>query len=111
MDPWQWTPQADRPRVECVHIEGAELRAGDRVRLRPRKPADIFDLALSGREATIESIEQDFEGRVHLAVTVDDDPGRDLGQLRQTAHRFFFTPDEVEPPHSDRRDRQYLPGG
>jgi hypothetical protein len=30
-------------------------------------------------------------------VIVDDDPGRDLGLLRQPGHRFFFTPEEVEP--------------
>jgi hypothetical protein len=45
----------------------------------------------------VEAVEQDYEGRVYLAVTVDDDPGRDLGSLRQPGHRFFFTPDEVEP--------------
>jgi hypothetical protein len=28
---------------------------------------------------------------------VDDDPGRDLGALRQPGHRFFFRPEEVEP--------------
>jgi hypothetical protein len=28
---------------------------------------------------------------------VDDDPGRDLGMLRQPGHRFFFSPSEVEP--------------
>ena len=47
--------------------------------------------------ATVESIEQDFEGRLFLAVTVDDDPGKDLGALGQPGHRFFFQPDEVEP--------------
>jgi hypothetical protein len=52
---------------------------------------------LAGKTATIESIEQDFEGRVYLAVTVDEDPGRDFGQLRQPGHRFFFSPPEVEP--------------
>jgi hypothetical protein len=56
-----------------------------------------MDLALAGRVATIDAIEQDFEGRVYLAVTVDDDPGRDLGALRQPGHRFFFRPEEVEP--------------
>jgi hypothetical protein len=92
-----WGPEADRRRVECVHVGAAEVRAGDRVRLRPRGRADILDLALAGRAATVEAIEQDFEGRVYLAVTVDDDPGRDLGALRQPGHRFFFQPDEVEP--------------
>ena len=92
-----WDPEADRRRVECVHVGPAEIRAGDRVRLRPAGRADIMDLALAGRAATVASIEQDFEGRVYLAVTVDDDPGRDLGALRQPGHRFFFRPEEVEP--------------
>jgi hypothetical protein len=93
----EWTPEADRRRLECVHAGAAELRPGDQVRLHPRGRADILDLALAGKTATIESIEQDFEGRVYLAVTVDDDPGKDLGGLRQPGHRFFFQTDEVEP--------------
>jgi hypothetical protein len=80
-----------------VHVGRLELRRGERVRLRPRARADILDVALAGRTATIDAIEQDFEGRVYLAVTVDDDPGRDLGELRQPGHRFFFGPEEVEP--------------
>jgi hydrogenase maturation protease len=38
-----------------------------------------------------------MDGAVHLVVTVDDDPGRDLGTAAQLAHRFFFAPDEIEP--------------
>jgi hypothetical protein len=89
--------EADRRRLECLHIGPAEIRPGDRVRLRPRGRADIMDMVLDGRTATIEAIEQDFDGRAHLAVTVDDDPGKDLGMLRQPGHRFFFAPEEVEP--------------
>jgi hypothetical protein len=92
-----WDPEADRRRLECLHIGAAEVRPGDRVRLRPRARADILDLALAGKTATVEAIEQDYDGRAYLAVTVDDDPGRDLGALRQPGHRFFFSPDEVEP--------------
>jgi hypothetical protein len=69
---------------------------GDRVRLKPRQ-SDIMDLALRGRAATIVSVEEDFEDRVHLAVVVDDDPGKDLGVAGMPGHRFFFSPDEVEP--------------
>jgi hypothetical protein len=90
-------PEDDRRRLECLHIGAAEVRPGDRVVLRPRGRADILDLALAGKTATVESIEQDYEGRAYLAVTVDDDPGRDLGLLRQPGHRFFFGPEEVEP--------------
>jgi hydrogenase maturation protease len=71
------------------------LRKGDRVRIRPRANADIFDLALAGRDATVDSIERDFEGRYHVGVVVDDDPGVALGP-RRPGHRFFFAPDEVE---------------
>jgi hypothetical protein len=92
-----WDPESDRRRVECVHVGPRELRAGDRVRLRPRGRADIMDMALAGMTATIASVEQDFEGRVFLAVTVDDDPGKDLGALKQPGHRFFFEPADVEP--------------
>jgi hypothetical protein len=92
-----WDPEADRRRLECVHVGPCEIRPGDRVRLRPHARADILDLALAGKAATVEAIEQDFEGRAYLAVTVDDDPGRDLGALRLPGHRFFFQPEEVEP--------------
>ena len=92
-----WDFEDDRRRVECIQVGPAELRAGDRVRLRPLGRADIMDIALTGKIATIEAIEQDLEGRIFLAVTVDDDPGKDLGLLRQPGHRFFFRPDDVEP--------------
>jgi hypothetical protein len=97
-----WDPEADRRRLECIHLGPAEVRRGDRVRLRPRGRADILDLALAGKSATVEAIEEDYDGRVYLAVTVDEDPGRDLGELRQPGHRFFFQPEEVEPLPGER---------
>jgi len=83
--------------VESVRVYGRNLRVGDHVRLWPKQGADIMDMALAGKVATIEAIERDYEDNVHLAVVVDDDPGRDLGLLRQPGHRFFFSPAEVEP--------------
>jgi len=74
----------------------AEIKAGDRVRLRPRSGGDVLDLALAGKTAIVESVEQDFEGRRHVSVVLDEDPGQDLGLMRQPGHRFFFGPDEVE---------------
>jgi hypothetical protein len=84
-------------RLERAVTGGVEIKAGDRVRLRPLGRADIFDMALDGKMATIVSIEQDYEDRIHLAVTVDDDPGQDFGRSGQPGHRFFFGIDEVEP--------------
>jgi hypothetical protein len=93
----EWNEQADAERLESVAIFGVEVKTGARVRLWPHKTADIMDMALKGKVAIVEAIERDFEDHVHLAVVLEDDPGRDLGMLRQPGHRFFFSPDEVEP--------------
>ena len=50
-----------------------------------------------GKPPFVETIEQDAEARVHLAVVLDEDPGKDLGLMRQAGHRFFYGTDEVEP--------------
>lgn len=101
-----WNPEWEAQRTPLGSARWGEvtLRPGDRVRLCPRGGADAFDLLLQGRIATIESIEQDFEDRIHIAVTVDDDPGRDLGARRLPGHRFFFSPLEVEPFDGGGRD-------
>ena len=69
---------------------------GSLVRLRPKANGDVFDLALDGKTAIVESIQQDLEGVVQLAVVLEDDPGRDMGIARQPGHRFFFSADDVE---------------
>jgi hydrogenase maturation protease len=96
---WSGTPweQLERPGPSAVEIDGVAVRRGSRVRLRPRPGGDVFDIALAGQVAVVEAIEQDMEEQVQLAVVVEDDPGRDLGNQRQPGHRFFFAPAEVEP--------------
>ena len=97
MNEWEWQLLEDKTVLDSIEVGGVELKKGDRVRLAPRPGGDVFDLALTGRTAVVEAIEQDCEGKTHLAVVVDDDPGRDLGLLRQPGHRFFFSVTEVEP--------------
>ena len=87
----------ERPALQSVLVGGVELKKGSRVLLWPRPGGDIMDIALKGKAAFVESIEQDYEDRIHLAVTLEDDPGRDLGGDRILGHRFFFSPEEVEP--------------
>lgn len=89
--------ELERPAPDAVTVDGVELRRRSLVRLHPRGGGDVFDVALAGRTAEIEGIEQDTDGNIQLTVTIDDDPGRDLGLRRQPGHRFFFSPDEVEP--------------
>ncbi|HEY3663417.1 MAG TPA: hypothetical protein VGL24_09725 [Chthoniobacterales bacterium] len=83
--------------LENATVGGVQVKAGDRVRIRPKKRADVFDMAIDGKIAVIEAVEQDLEGSVQLALVLDDDPGRDLGMMRQPGHRFFYGTDEVEP--------------
>ena len=73
-----------------------ELREGSRVRLRPRLSGDVFDMVLEGRTAVVEGVEEDEEGRPHVVVVVEEDPGLDAGETRQGGRRLFFSPDEVE---------------
>jgi hypothetical protein len=89
--------QEGRPALESVVAKGVELKKGSRVLLWPRPGGDIMDLALRGKAAFVEGIEQDYEDRIYIAVTLEDDPGRDLGEDRFLGHRFFFSPEEVEP--------------
>lgn len=96
MNEWEWQLLEEKTTMESVQVSGSEIKQGNRVRLKPRAGGDIFDLALAGKIAVVEAIEQDYEGKVHLAVVLDDDPGRDMGMLRQPGHRFFFAPEEVE---------------
>jgi hydrogenase maturation protease len=101
MNEWEWQLLEEKIAVDHLEIAGMEVRTGSRVRLRPRKGGDVMDIALAGQVATIECIEQDYEGKQHVCVVLDDDPGKDLGMLRQPGHRFFFAAEEVEPLSPD----------
>jgi hydrogenase maturation protease len=105
MNEWEWQLLEEKTPVDHLEILGVEVRTGTRVRLRPRKGGDVMDIALAGQVATIECIEQDYEGKCHVCVVLDEDPGRDMGLLRQPGHRFFFDAEEVEPL-SDEEVRQ-----
>ena len=97
MNEWEWHLLEDKSPLEQVEIAGRTMRVGDRVRLRPRSGGEVLDIALAGQVAAIEALEQDYEGKVHICVVLDEDPGRDLGLLRQPGHRFFFAAEEIEP--------------
>jgi hydrogenase maturation protease len=101
MNEWEWQLLEDKTAIDHLEIAGIEVRTGSRVRLRPRKGGDVMDIALAGQIATIECIEQDYEGKQHVCVVLDSDPGKDMGMLRQPGHRFFFDAEEVEPLSPD----------
>ncbi len=97
MNEWEWQLLEDKPVLDRCMANGVEFKVGDHVSLRPRPRGDIMDIALAGKIAIIEGMEQDYEGKVYLAVVIAEDPGKDLGMLRQPGHRFFFSLDEIDP--------------
>jgi len=105
MNESEWRLLEDKAPTGSLTIAGVDVKPGHRVRLRPGKRGDVMDIALAGKTAVIESIEQDYEGNFHVCVVADDDPGRDIGIMRQPGHRFFFDPEEVEPLSRDEAAR------
>ncbi len=93
-------PGEDHLPPAAITIAGREVSAGTRVQLHPAKGrADIFDTILDGKIGTIEVIHQDFENRIYLVVTVDDDPALEQMQMQSRilpGHLFYFFPEEVE---------------
>lgn len=97
-------PGEDYLPPTSILIAGQEVKAGDRVLLRPgrgRKGSltDAMDMMLDGKKARVEVLQQDFENRIYLVVTLDDDPGREQWDERVLpGHRFFFFPEEIDLP-------------
>lgn len=100
--PW-WDPAADAgfdPARDRVTVGGRPVGAGSRVVLNPGlRRTDAQDLFLRGRTATVEAVLHDVDGAVHLAVTVDGDPGADL--RREQGRYLYFQPDELTPVEDD----------
>ncbi|GAB7029390.1 hypothetical protein AB0G35_28935 [Streptomyces sp. NPDC021749] len=96
--PW-WDPGGDRgvdPATDRIGIDGRQIGAGSRVLLKPgRRRTDAQDLFLHGRTALVEAVLHDVDGGVHLAVTLEDDPGADI--RREQGRFLYFQPDELAP--------------
>lgn len=96
--PW-WDPAhtdtAD-PARDRVLVDGVPVGVGSRVLLRPGlRRTDAQDLFLLGRAALVEAVLHDVDGGVHLAVTVEGDPGADI--RREQGRFLYFQPDELSP--------------
>jgi len=85
----------DNPGEERATVDGVTFKRGAKLLLAPGTDRDPYDRMLDGRQATLERIYLDYDDGVHLAVTVDDDPGQQL--MRETGRYLFFRPNEVRP--------------
>ncbi|MFE2856900.1 hypothetical protein ACFXJO_38010 [Streptomyces lavendulae] len=93
--PW-WDPAGADPAPERILVGGVSVGPGSRVLLRPGlRRTDAQDLFLRDRTALVETVLHDVDGGVHLAVTVEGDPGADI--RREQGRFLYFQPDEVAP--------------
>jgi hypothetical protein len=83
-------PTVGLPEAE---VGGTLFRRGARATVRPGIDADLQARALEGRTVTIERVYRDYDGRVHLGVSVDE-PGQEI--MRETGRFLWFFPPEVE---------------
>jgi hypothetical protein len=84
----------DPPGEREVSFAGVTYRRGQKVVLRPPLDADVYDKMLDGRTATIHRLFMRVDERLHLGVTVDDDPMQEI--LGESGRFLFFFAEEVE---------------
>jgi hypothetical protein len=84
-DPTRGLPDAE--------VDGVVFRRGGKVVVRPGLEADLQARMLEGRTVTIERIYRDYDGKIHLGVSVDQ-PGQEI--MRDTGRFLWFFPPEVE---------------
>jgi hypothetical protein len=87
-------PGHPNPGEERVSIGGRTFCKGGKVVLCPGTERDVYDKMLDGRMATIERIYYDYEGAIHIAVTVDGSAEQEL--YRETGRYLFFKADELQ---------------
>jgi hypothetical protein len=89
-------PEMVDPRAgeDQVDVGSQSFRRGGKVVVRPGADADLHARLLDGRTATIERIFTDYDGRTHLGLTIDDDPGQEL--MRETGRYVYFFAHELE---------------
>ncbi|HEX3978908.1 MAG TPA: hypothetical protein VHW96_21735 [Solirubrobacteraceae bacterium] len=100
-DPVTTEPPAEPPGLvdpragdAVLDVGGRTFRRGGKVVIRPGADADIQARMLDGRVATIERIFTDYDGKAHLGLTIDDDPGQEL--MRETGRYLYFFAPELE---------------
>ena len=83
-------PTRGLPEVE---VDGVVFRRGGRAVVRPGLEADLQARMLEGRTVRLERIYRDYDGRIHLGVSVDE-PGHEV--MRETGRFLWLFPPEVE---------------
>lgn len=84
----------DSPGEKLAMVGGAPLRPGDKVILRPGESADVYDKLVAGQTATVHRLFIDYDARLHIGVTIDNDPMSEI--FSETGRFQYFFENEVE---------------
>jgi hypothetical protein len=85
----------DAPGDIVKIVDGIEYRKGDKVKLRlGKRLSDSIDMIMDNKIATIEIMYTDYDNRMHIAVTIDEDPGQEM--KRELGLYLYFSIDEIE---------------
>ena len=96
MNEFEWHLLEDKPPAEQRSLGRRGVQARRPRVAPPSARRRHYGHGSRRKDGVIEAIEQNYEGDFQLAIVLDDDPGRDLGMMRQPGHRFFFAPEEVD---------------
>lgn len=84
----------DAPGDTVKIVDGIEYRKGDKVKLNlGKRLSDSMDMIMDNKIATIEIIYTDYDDGIHIAVTIDDDPGQEM--KRELGLYLYFSTDEI----------------
>jgi hypothetical protein len=87
--------RGDQPGETSKIINDVHYHKGDKVKLiLGKRRSDAIDLLMNNKIVTIEIIYTDYEDNIHIAVTLDDDPGQEM--KRELGLYSYYAPDEVE---------------
>jgi hypothetical protein len=100
-------PAGEEPPEEAsIEIAGQRIARGSRVRLEPIRAADVMDLYLRGKTATVTAVYRTLENQAYVAVVLDDGEVEEIVGAEAAAdvkyrRALFFHPDEIVPiPHA-----------
>ena len=90
-------PFGGRERIQGTWINGVLVQPGSSVCLRPPGKSDPEQRAQRGKVASVDSIEVDYEGKVVVAVVLENASGAEAPAAGEPGRKFYFRTDEIEP--------------
>ena len=115
MNEWEWQLLEDKPALDRVTVDGVEFKPAIASGCARARAATSWTSRWPARSRSSRASSRTTKARFKSPIVLEDDPGKDLGLLRQPGHRFFFNVGGDRSRYdasadSDRLHREYLSG-